>query len=134
LRDDEALIMEFARPAARLWSVQWLTEPWYESADLLTRLTGIIGAEAHIDADDRVRIVFSGRDPGIHNWLDVGGYAYGLFMTRWIWCEAGPDTSLKVVPFADLRKHLPAETPKITEQDRKLQISRRRTHFVHRRR
>jgi hypothetical protein len=134
LAEDEALVLEFARPEARLWSVQWLTDPWYENPDLLGRLTGITGAEAHVDDDGRVRVVLSGRDPGIHNWLDTTGYPEGLFVTRWIWCDDGPETTLTVVPLARLGEHLPASTPKVGRPDRQRQIARRRKHFVHRRR
>jgi hypothetical protein len=134
LKDDEALILEFARPEARLWSVQWLTDPWYENPDLLTRLTGLTGAEAHIDRDDRVRAVLSAKDPGIANWLDVSGYPNGLFVTRWVWCAEGPDVAVKAIPLADLRDHLPADTPAIGTAERAAQIARRRAHFVHRRR
>jgi len=73
LDEGEALVLEFARPEARLWSVQWLLDPWYENPDLLTQLTGITGDEAHLDNDGRVRIVFAARDPGVRNWLDVSG-------------------------------------------------------------
>jgi hypothetical protein len=134
LKDDEALILEFAKPDARLWSVQWLTDPWYENPDLLQRLTGVVGAEAHVDADGRVRIVFAAEDPGVPNWLDVSGYPSGLFVTRWIWCAAGPETRLSVVPLVELRDRLPPDTPTVTAEQRAAQIARRRKHFVHRRR
>jgi hypothetical protein len=130
----EALILEFDRPQARLWSVQWLLDPWYENPDLLTRLTGIVGSEAHVDRDGRVRIVFAAEDPGVRNWLDVGGYPKGLFVTRWIWCAEGPQTQMSVTPLAELRARLPADTPAFGPEERAAQIARRRTHFVHRRR
>lgn len=134
LNDDQALILEFDRPAARLWGVQWLLDPWYENPDLLNRLTGITGAEAFINCDGRVRIVFAARDPGIPNWLDVNSYPHGLFVTRWIWCEQGVPTNLSVVPISELSSHLPSDTPHITKEQRAAQLARRRTHYVHRRR
>jgi hypothetical protein len=130
----QALVLEFEKPDARLWSVQWLLDPWYENPDLLNRRTGITGAEAHVDADGRVRVVFAALDPGVPNWLDVSGYPRGLFVTRWIWCEQGPPTSLAVVPIDQLRDQLPADTPVVTEEQRTAQLLRRRTHLVHRRR
>jgi hypothetical protein len=134
LAADEALVLKFDRPEARLWSVQWLTDPWYENPDLLNRLTGITGDEAHVDADGRVRIVLSATDPGIRNWLDTGGYRQGLFVTRWIWCDDGPEVSLEVVNHSELASHLPASTPQLDQTERQTQIARRRRHFVHRRR
>lgn len=134
LAEGEALVLEFDRPQARLWSVQWLTDPWYENPGLLSRLTGITGDEAHIDADGRVRIVLAGNDPGVRNWLDTSGYPEGLFVTRWIWCEEGPEVGMKMLPLAGLLDHLPAQTPILDKAERQRQVSRRRTHFVHRRR
>jgi hypothetical protein len=134
LEEHEALVLEFDEPKARLWSVQWLLDPWYESPDLLTRVTGIVGSEAHVDSDGRIRIVFAGRDPGAPNWLDVSGYPRGLFVTRWIWCAEGPQTRLSVVPFAGLRSRLASDTPAVTPEQRAARLRRRRTHFVHRRR
>jgi hypothetical protein len=134
LQAGEALILEFEKPAARLWSVQWLLDPWYENPDLLHRLTGITGAEAYVDGDGRVRIVFAAEDPGVPNWLDVSGYPRGLFVTRWIWCAEGPETRLTVAPLSRLRDHLPADTPTTDPEHRAAQVARRRAHFVHRRR
>lgn len=134
LSPEEAMVLSFDKPEARLWSVQWLLDPWYENPDLLGRLTGIVGNEAEVTSDGRVRIVFAAQDPGVRNWLDVSGYPRGLFVTRWIWCEQGPPTGIEVVPFADLRDHLPADTAPFTPEQRAEQRARRRTHFVHRRR
>lgn len=134
LKPGEALILEFVCPQARLWSVQWLTDPWYENPDLLTRLTGLTGAEAHVDSDGRVRVIFAQEDPRVPNWLDVRDYPSGLFVTRWIWCVDGPSTKLLVVPLSELFEHLPSGTPTVTSEERTKQVSRRRRHFVHRRR
>ena len=134
LEANQALILEFDEPNARLWSVQWLLDPWYENPDLLNRFTGVVGAEAHVDGDGRVRVVFAGRDPGVPNWLDVSGYTRGLFVTRWIWCADGPATRLSVTSLDALRDHLPADTPVVTGDERAAQLQRRRTHLVHRRR
>jgi len=97
-------------------------------------MTGIVGSEAHVDGDGKVRIVFAGRDPGVRNWLNVSGYPRGLFVTRWIWCDEGPQTRLSVVPVARLRSFLAPDTPQVTPEQRAAQLRRRRTHFVHRRR
>lgn len=134
LRSNKALVLEFERPNARLWSIQWLLDPWYESADLLNRMTGLPGREAHVNADGAIRVVLSGRDPGVPNWLDTTGYERGLFVTRWIWCEQGPDIRLFTVGLDQLRTRLPADTPIFTPEQRLAQLARRRNHFVSRRR
>jgi hypothetical protein len=130
----EALILSFDKPAARLWSVQWLTDPWYENPDMSERFSGITSCEAYVNADGKVRIVFAAGDPGVPNWLETSGYPRGLFVTRWIWCHVGPRTELAVVSLSRLRDHFPADTPVVTADERAGQRARRRAHFAHRRR
>jgi hypothetical protein len=134
IQPGEALVVEFAQPNARLWSIQWLLDPWYESGDLLNRMTGMPGREVRVDSDGRIRVVLSGRDPGVPNWLDTSSYARGFFVTRWIWCEQGPDVHLSLVRLDQLRARLPADTPVFTPEQRAAQLARRRKHFVLRRR
>jgi hypothetical protein len=134
LGPDETLLLSFDKPRARLWSVQWLTDPWYENPDMVNRFSGITSAEAYVNADGRVRIVFAPQDPGVPNWLETTDYPRGLFVTRWIWCDESCPTETVVVPRATLRDHLPADTPVVTAETRAAQRARRRTHFVHRRR
>ena len=127
-------MLTFDKPPARLWSVQWLSDPWYENPDMINRFSGVTSGEAYVNADGRVRVVFAPRDPGVPNWLETTGYPRGLFVTRWIWCKEGPPTELEVVPLAQLRRHLPADTPVVNPEDRAERRAQRRTHFVHRRR
>ena len=56
---DQALVIEFARPDARLWSVQWLTDPWYENPDLANHATSVSGRDAYVGPDGVVRVVVS---------------------------------------------------------------------------
>ena len=127
-------LLEFEEPRARLWSVQWLTSPWYENPDMANRLTGIVGSDATIDSDGVVRIVFAGRDPGAANWLDTTGYRQGVFVTRWIWCDAGPEPQITVLPVSTLRDRLPPDTRILSVEERGAQIARRRSHLARRRR
>ena len=130
----QALVIEFALPDARLWSVQWLTDPWYENPDLANRSTSINGRHAHVGPDGVVRVVVSAADPGVPNWLDVGGYSRGVLMMRWIWCTAGSELSTEVVDVAKVREVLPADTPTVTPEERRAEQARRRSHFAGRRR
>jgi hypothetical protein len=134
LDPDQALLIEFAVPDARLWSVQWLTDPWYENPDLANRSTSISGRHAHVGSDATVRVVVSATDPGVPNWLDVGGYSRGILMMRWIWCTAGSDISTEVVDVAKLHDVVPDDTPTVTPEQRRAEQARRRSHFASRRR
>jgi len=134
LEPGETLVVSFDQPRARLWSIQWLLAPWYENPDLANRQTGLPGGEAFVNCDGRVRVVISQQDPGVGNWLDCGGYAVGLFVTRWLWCDDGPEVSLERVPLSALSSVLPDDTPRIGAAERATQLGRRRMHFAARRR
>jgi hypothetical protein len=134
LDDDQALLLEFARPDARLWSVQWLTDPWYENPDLANRATSVSGRHAHVGTDGIVRVVVTGSDPGVPNWLDVTGHSRGVLVVRWIWCRSGSEVSSRVVDIDEVRAALPPDTPTVTPADRAAEQARRRGHFASRRR
>jgi hypothetical protein len=134
LAPDEALVLEFDEPQARLWNVQWLSSPWYENPDMANRFSGLPSGEAHVDTDGRVRVVLCAADPGVPNWLDVSGYQHGYIVTRWIWCEQGPTISHSVIPVDQLRYRLPRDTPIVSSTERAVAMNRRRVHFACRRR
>lgn len=126
LRDDEALVVEFAPPRAQQWSVEWLLAPLFIKGDMINRQTSLNGCSAHVDSDGRVRIVVCASDPGVQNWLDVAGYPQGLLSYRWIRSEDAPQPSVRCVELRHLRSALPAETPAFSASDRARQRALRR--------
>ena len=135
LDPSEALVLEFAKPDARLWGVQWLTTPWYENPDLANRSTSVRGDEAFVNDDCKIRVVVSATDPGCPNWLDIGGYTEGVLAARWIWiADDGPGIDSTVVPTDKVAEHLPTDTPKVDPDARVDEQARRRSSLARRRR
>jgi hypothetical protein len=132
LADDEALIIEMVPPQARYWSVQWYSFGWFESPDFANRQTSLNNAQARSDADGVVRMVVSIRDPGVENWLDTEGHNSGSLAYRWIWTKDKPTPTTRVVKLAELRSHLPADTPAFGAEQRRAQIRERRRHVERR--
>jgi hypothetical protein len=126
LRDDEALVIEFAPPRAQQWSVEWLVTPLFIKSDMINRQTSLNGCSAHIDGDGRVHIVVSASDPGVQNWLDIDGYPQGLLSYRWIRSEDAPQPSAQRVLLQNLRATLPADTPAFGANERAQQRAMRR--------
>ena len=56
-----------------------------------------------------MRIAVSHVDPGIPNWLDVGGHCVGMVNQRWVEAQDHPVPTAKLVKVADLPRLLPAE-------------------------
>ena len=126
LGEGEALILETDLPEGRpYWNVQ-LNDPLWNTVEYIYRQSSLNGHQAQLDADGKFRAVIAVEDPGVPNWLDTGGYRLGTLVGRWYACSSQPMPILKRVPFADLRKYLPAETPQLTAAERVAVLSQRR--------
>ncbi len=129
-----ALILETALPErVRYWNVQ-LGDMLWNTIDWMNRQSSLNGGQAEIDSDGRFRAVIALEDPGVPNWLDPGGWSEGAIMLRWTEASSGPEPSLRQVPLAALRDHLPADTPVIPAAQRDQRLRKRRTGVQLRRR
>jgi hypothetical protein len=126
IEEDEALIIESELPDERpYWNIQVVDGLWNQ-LDYVYRQTSLNGLQAAIDPDGRFRAVLSHGDPGIANWLDTGGHGYGMLIGRWYRCSSHPTPRVTRVPFAELDRHLPADAPRITAEDRAEALRQRR--------
>ena len=131
LTPDEALIVEVTPAVAHYWSLH-LGNFWWESLDYATRQTSLNGRQAVLDDDGRFRAVVAHADPGVPNWLDTMGHLVGPMLFRWVVADSAPDAVCTVVPFAEVRAHLPASTGVVTPAERAATIARRRAHVLRR--
>ena len=123
LSPGDALILETELPATRrYWNVQLNDELW-NAVDYIYRQSSLNGHQARIDSDGRFRAVISLEDPGVHNWLDPGETRCGMLIGRWLGCSSTPVPTLKRVPLADLRRHLPVDTPAINAEELAFELS-----------
>jgi hypothetical protein len=115
---DEALIIETDLPERRpYWNVQ-LNDPYFNALEYVYRLSSINGHTAKISSDGKFRAVIALEDPGVPNWLDPAGYTEGGIYGRWYDCDSEPEPTLKRVKLAELRDHLPADTPSVAPEAR----------------
>lgn len=120
----EAVIMELEPPDCEYWSFALYSHFW-EIHDWLFRATSINGRQAVLDDDGRFRAVISHSDPGVLNWLDAGGRTFGLIGGRYYGTRSVPEPTLRTVPLADIRDHLPAGSASVTPADRTESMRRR---------
>ena len=126
LADDEALIIEaIIPPVVEYWSVM-LTDEVFETTDWHNNHSSLNDTQAYVDNDGVVRFVISAKDPGVANWLDTVGHRSGQFQGRWFRSEGATLPTAKRVPLADVRKHLPSETPFVTPAQRDAILRERR--------
>ena len=97
-----------------------------ESLDYASHQSSLNHATAHVNADNRVRYVISGQDPGVQNWLDTAGHAEGSLFMLWTRCEAYPEAVItRLIKLRDLKNYLPEDTPQVSPDERKEAISKR---------
>ncbi|HMO68153.1 MAG TPA: DUF1214 domain-containing protein, partial [Novosphingobium sp.] len=122
---DEALIIETDLPKVRrYWNFQ-LNAPYFNAVEYVYRLSSTNGHFAHVGSDGRFRGVLSLTDPGVPNWLDTAGVQQGTIYGRWYDCDSHPMPTIRRVKLADLRDHLPADTPVVTSEQRAEELRRR---------
>jgi hypothetical protein len=121
---DEAVVVEFAPPRCRLWSVA-LANYWWESLEFGARQSSLNGHWAELDPDGVFRGVIAHRDPGVPNWLDAEGSERGTLAVRFLFADATPKPVLRVVALAELADALHPRTRRITPQERSAVLARR---------
>lgn len=125
LADDDALIIETDLPQhAPYWNIQ-LNDPYFNAMEYVYRLSSTNGHMAKVSSDGKLRAVIALTDPGVPNWLDPCGYNEGGIYGRWYECSDEPVPTIKRVKLADLRDHLPADTPVVTPAERAEELARR---------
>jgi hypothetical protein len=125
LGPDECLVVQTTPAEAHYWSLH-AGNFWWESLDYATRHTSINDSQAVLDDDGDFRAVVAHADPGVPNWIDTMGHTKGPLLFRWVVADHGPAATTTVVPFAEVRDHLPATTPTVTSEQRAEVIARRR--------
>ena len=125
LGPDEALIVEAVPAEARYWSLH-IGNFWWESLDYASRHTSLNHHQAVLDDDGTFRAVVAHHDPGVPNWLDTMGHTKGPLLFRWVVADHGPATETQIVPFDEIRAHLPTGTPTVSPEERAETIRRRR--------
>jgi hypothetical protein len=124
--DDEALVLDVSVPSpCRYWQIL-VTDNKFTTVDWVNHQSSLNGFQARIDSDGHFRAVIAARDPGVPNWLDTAGNAWGIMQMRWNHCSAAPEPTVMKVPIAEVRQHLPPDTPVVTPTQRREQLRERR--------
>lgn len=124
--DDHVLIVETEVPDEALhWSLL-VADNSYATINWMRHQSSLNGHQARLDADRRFRAVIATRDPGVPNWIDTAGLTQGVMQHRWNGCSSTPFPTVTKVPLAELRRHLPADTPQVTTQQRAEALRERR--------
>lgn len=118
----ECVVVETDVPeTVRYWSAL-LADQLFNTIEWEKCQSSLNGFQATLDSDGKFRAVICDVDPGVPNWLDTAGRHKGVLQGRWFEASSAPHPRLKLVKLANLRDHLPADTPVIDEAERKRRL------------
>lgn len=127
LAEDEALIIESPYPKTFSYASLILTNDIYETVDWYNNHSALNGSQWHVDGDGILRVVVSAKDPGVVNWLDTSGHTTGAIQGRWTDCDSNPVPTIRKVSIGEVAGLLPADTPKVTPEQRERIVRDRRS-------
>ena len=128
---DEALLFEVTPPKCLYWNIQ-VGDTWYQSLDYVNLPATLNDSQAHIDPDGVLRVVISHVDPGIVNWIALGGCPRGAITYRWNNSDTVAVPKLRLMAMSAVEAHLHPDTPRLSAEDRRQLQTERRRDALHR--
>jgi hypothetical protein len=124
--DDEALVVETALPKqCRYWQIL-VADDRFCTVDWFNRQSSVNDKTARLDSDGKLRVVVAKGDPGVPNWLDKADNRWGILQMRFNKASDAPEPTVSRVKLTEVRKHLPADTPVVTPEERRTTLAARR--------
>ncbi len=120
VQPDEALLIEFTPPRAHFWNIEF-NNFWMESVDYRYQFSGTNSHLAVAEEDGSFRVVVAHTDPGLANLIETGGHCEGHIGIRWIQADGSPKPDARLVKLADLPAAVPANTRRVTPEERREQ-------------
>ncbi|MDY6996861.1 MAG: hypothetical protein SW019_09705, partial [Actinomycetota bacterium] len=120
LASDEALIISFDAHDG-LWMLTNMGV-FFDSMDFRYRPVSYTPSRTTVDSDGSVRIILAHRDPGFHNWMDTQGFECGNVTYRHMLDGQPAALHTRLVKHADLAGELPADTVRVTAEQRVAQM------------
>jgi hypothetical protein len=118
INDDEALIVEVPLPSECFYWQILVADDRFATVDWVNRQSSLNDTQARVDSDGKLRAVISKQDPGVHNWLDKADFPWGIIQMRLYRTNESPEATVTKVPVAEVRDHLPPETPVVSPAER----------------
>jgi len=123
LAPDEALVIEFNSHDG-LWMMTNMGV-FFNSMDYLYRPVSYTPSRTKVDGDGKIRLVLCHEDPGYHNWMDTQGFERGNVTYRNLLSQTRTVFRTEVVKRSQLGTTLPADTTRVTQEERLRQMQER---------
>jgi hypothetical protein len=134
---DEALVVRVEAPIEPHYVGFQLGNLWGESLDQANFVSSATGTQNPVSSDGARYYVVSERDPGTPGWINTTGLSKVTMSMRFIFRENPPRSEMPTIKtyatkIANVRDHLPPDTPKVSPNDRRHEVDRRQRHIQRR--
>ncbi|MFK7732815.1 MAG: hypothetical protein AB8B48_14440 [Pseudomonadales bacterium] len=131
---DEALLVVVNAPAEPHYISFQLGTPWGEGPDQQNYVSSLTGHQNPISSDGQRYYIISATDPGVQGWVDTTGATQGTHSMRFVFRDQPVDANMpkakaSIVKLSELAKHLPADHPKVSAEQRQTEIAIRQSHI-----
>jgi hypothetical protein len=125
LEPDEALLIEFDAAPDWFWQFGACTV-FGASLEFRYRQVSLTSGMSPVDPDGVTRVVLSHRDPGFWNWIDIQAHTRGWLLFRNMLTRDVPEMRSRVVEAAALDDEIGAVATRISPDERRAEMRRRR--------
>lgn len=137
LQGDEALVIKVTAPVEPHYVGMQLANLWFEGPDQQNYVSSLSGHQLPVASDGSRYYIIAHRDPGVLGWVDTTGLKSGSISIRFILRnelpeELRPTTSAQKLKLDELHTVIPADTPRISPEQRREEISIRQSHIKRR--
>jgi hypothetical protein len=125
LKPDEALVMEFEADPTSFWQIT-ACSVFGAALEYRYRQVSLTSGMSPVDRDGTTRLIMCEPDPGFANWIDDQGHSRGWLLFRNMLTRSTPDLRTRVVKVADLETEIGDVATRITPEERRAEMRRRR--------
>jgi hypothetical protein len=134
LGEEEALVVRVESPVEPHYQSFQLANFWGESVDQASYTSSLTGHQLPRASDGARYYVIARRDPGVAGWVDTTGLAEGSISMRFVYPEPPaedqrPRITWEMTPLGSLSDHIPADTPRVSPEQRRQEVTRRQAHL-----
>lgn len=134
LQDDEALVIKMVAPVEPHYVGFQLNNLWMEGPDQQNFVSSLTGAQNPADENNVRYYIIASQDPGVAGWVDTTGLQRGFHAMRFVFKnnpapEMLPKLTAERVKLDQLTARLPENYPRVSEAERRKEISIRQDHI-----
>lgn len=111
-----------------------LSNLWFEGPDQQNFVSSLSGHQLPVGGDGSRYYVIASKDPGVQGWVATTGLTEGTHAMRFVFrndpvAAKLPRTEAFHIKLSELASILPADTPRVTPEQRRKQIAIRQAHI-----